>query len=345
MDWWPVVSPDGRHVAFTRVFPNHMELDVANLRTRSVVHIGSNAGQLSPTWSGDGTRLAYASGGILRTVAANGTEKRRYVAPTRAFAPAWRPGSGDLAYLTTHGATNTDLWVAGILWARNVIGQPAWSADGAKLAFQRDDGIYVATGPGQESRLAAALNPGPPAWSHDGKRIAYAVLSVAFVAAADGTSAPVAVANALSGIRTPSWSADDTRLLLPWDRGVAVVGASGEHGQGSAVRGALGPGAAWLGSAVVASGARSACPGHVGIALFSGGAKRLLSGSCVIAGTPRPDVIEGTTLQGDVILGGAGNDSIHAKDGHADRVDCGPGRDTVWADRSDRLAHCEVVHR
>jgi len=26
-------------------------------------------------------------------------------------------------------------------------------------------------------------------------------------------------------------------------------------------------------------------------------------------------------------------------------VDCGPGRDVVWADSSDRLTRCEIVHR
>jgi hypothetical protein len=56
-------------------------------------------------------------------------------------------------------------------------------------------------------------------------------------------------------------------------------------------------------------------------------------------------VIEGTALWGDVILGLAGNDRIHANDRHTDRVNCGPGRDTVWADRTDRLTHCEIVHR
>jgi hypothetical protein len=65
----------------------------------------------------------------------------------------------------------------------------------------------------------------------------------------------------------------------------------------------------------------------------------------VIAGTAHADVIEGTSSWGDIILAGAGNDSVHANDGHTDRVDCGPGRDTVWADRSDRLTGCEIVYR
>jgi hypothetical protein len=65
----------------------------------------------------------------------------------------------------------------------------------------------------------------------------------------------------------------------------------------------------------------------------------------VIAGTAGGDVIEGTQREGDVIRGGAGDDRIHAGDRHTDRIACGPGRDTVWADRLDRLTGCETVHR
>ena len=90
------------------------------------------------------------------------------------------------------------------------------------------------------------------------------------------------------------------------------------------------------------SALRKTCPGHSSIRVGDG---PVLSGTCTIAGTRAADVIEGTPSAGDVILAGAGNDRVHANDGHTDRVDCGSGRDTVWADRTDRLAHCEIVHR
>ena len=190
-------------------------------------------------------------------------------------------------------------------------------------------------------------SPGPPAWSHDGSRIAYAVESVAFVVSADGSRPPVAVANALGGIRTPSWSPDDSRLVLPFDRGVTTVRSAGDDGQGTFIKGASGPGAVYApaSAAIVASGARSGCPGHTGLVKFVAGTVRPLSGSCLILGTPGNDVIEGTPLWGDVIEAGAGNDRVHANDGHTDRVNCGPGRDTVWADRTDKLTGCEIVHR
>ena len=48
---------------------------------------------------------------------------------------------------------------------------------------------------------------------------------------------------------------------------------------------------------------------------------------------------------GDVILAGAGDDSVHARNAHRDVVDCGPGRDTAWVDRADVVRGCEIVHR
>jgi Ca2+-binding RTX toxin-like protein len=48
----------------------------------------------------------------------------------------------------------------------------------------------------------------------------------------------------------------------------------------------------------------------------------------------------------DTMLGGAGNDTVIATDGTKDTVDCGPGRDSVRADRRDVVAkNCEVVRR
>jgi hypothetical protein len=56
-------------------------------------------------------------------------------------------------------------------------------------------------------------------------------------------------------------------------------------------------------------------------------------------------VIYGTGHGGDVISAGAGADRVHARNGKRDTISCGPGRDVVWADRSDRLTGCEVVYR
>ncbi len=47
----------------------------------------------------------------------------------------------------------------------------------------------------------------------------------------------------------------------------------------------------------------------------------------------------------DRLLGGSGDDVIRARGGSADRVDCGPGDDTVYLDnRRDRARNCETIN-
>jgi hypothetical protein len=44
--------------------------------------------------------------------------------------------------------------------------------------------------------------------------------------------------------------------------------------------------------------------------------------------------------------GDAGDDTLSARDGARDRVDCGAGRrDTAIVDRRDRVIRCEFVRR
>ncbi len=93
---------------------------------------------------------------------------------------------------------------------------------------------------------------------------------------------------------------------------------------------------------------------------FDWAAVREASGPCAnrILGSDRADVLTGSRA-GDAIAGGPGNDTIvggpgedcldgeagddriDARDGQADRVDCGPGDDTVLADPRDVTVGCE----
>jgi Ca2+-binding RTX toxin-like protein len=46
----------------------------------------------------------------------------------------------------------------------------------------------------------------------------------------------------------------------------------------------------------------------------------------------------------DSLDSGGGDDTIRVKDKKRDRVECGPGRDTIYADKVDSLLGCEDVH-
>jgi hypothetical protein len=47
----------------------------------------------------------------------------------------------------------------------------------------------------------------------------------------------------------------------------------------------------------------------------------------------------------DSLATGAGDDRIEVADGRTDRVRCGPGIDSVTADRIDVLSGCEKITR
>jgi len=330
-DAWPVWSPDGHSIAFTRIDSSGMTLELLRLGTRPVA-VARNAHQLEPSWSPDSTRIAYQAGGsvFVRTIGG------RAVRIGAGGAPAYGPSVARVA--------GGSLLVNGVVWAKAVIGQPAWSPDGSRIAFQRDNGIYVAAGPGGGKLLVGGNEPGRAAWSPDGTKLAFTVGDEIWVAGR-GIVPAHAIARGMADASSPSWSPEGDAVVYSRRGGIEVSDLSGNS---SLLVASNGVGAAFspLQDVVAFAGPRPGCPGHVGISLRQDDAHDVpVSGTCEVRGTPHADVIEGSPLWGDVILAGAGNDQVHANDGHTDRVDCGPGRDTVWADRSDRLTGCEIVHR
>jgi hypothetical protein len=336
-DWWPVWSPDDENIAFTRINGTGrvLQLLVYRLASHRSTLIGTSASQLTPTWSADGARLAYASGGRLYVVHADGSQKHRYFAPAKASAPAWGPG-GQLAYLA-----NGNLWVGDEQWAQGVAGQPSWH--GNQLAFARDDGIYAGTSRETVQRVAVALDPGPPVWSPDGSAIAYTAGTHVWALRLGG--APGAISPRLGEFGPLSWSRQGDAVAYTARGAVRISYLSGKTVRLASTVG-VGASFAHHGDLVAFSGSHPGCAGHASIRIYEDTTHvPSLTGGCGIAGSSRADVIYGTAEGGDRIAAGAGNDVVHANNLHEDAVACGPGRDTVYADKTDRLSGCERVHR
>lgn len=341
-DWWPVYSPDAQWVAFTRVDGQgrQFELDVAPAGGGRVRQLARASSQLLPAWSPDSGTLAYQAAGGIYEIARSGAD-RRFLGV--GGLPDWSPDGRSIAYVR-----DGELRIASQVLATQVISAPDWSPQGNELAFARSNGIYVVSLDGNERLVAATIGePSAPVWSYDGTKIAYTAANFVQVVAADGASSPSSVAGPYASVSLPSWAPTGDAIVYTADGHLAVTWLSTPPRTDAGSLLAVGRGASFSpgdlnGYLVAFSGPLPKCPGHSGIQIGGG---PVLSGTCTIAGTPHADVIQGTPLWGDVILGGRGNDRIHANDGHTDRVDCGPGRDTVWADRSDRLTGCEIVHR
>lgn len=123
-------------------------------------------------------------------------------------------------------------------------GAPAWSADGTRIAFERNDGpndnIAVMNRDGSTQHL---LTAGPdavdanPSWSPDGIHIAFERKSPAgknsiFVMNSDGSGQhPVTTSEANDA--NPSWSPDGTRIAFqrPSPQGHTVIFVMGADGQ------------------------------------------------------------------------------------------------------------------
>jgi Tol biopolymer transport system component len=340
-DWWPVYSPDSQYVAFTEVNGQGriFTLKVVDTTTKRVRTLARSQTQPLPSWSADSKTIAYQSLGRIRSIGVDGSN-RRDLYP--GIYPAWSPSGMKLAY-----RNDLSLYIDGVKFAGDgVIGMPIWAPDGNSMVYTRSDGIYLLSA-GTEVEVVGTLSEVlRVAWSPDGSKLAYASQGYVYVVAAAGNSKPRRIAGPFADIGPVAWAPTSDQLAYTVRGGVELsTNEPSWHTQllvkGAAVGTSFAP-ASPHSDILVYSGPNLSCPGHDAIRLYE---SRQLAGSCAITGTPGADRIQGTNAAGDVVSAGAGNDAIRIQDHHTDRVSCGPGRDTVWADRTDRLTDCEIVHR
>jgi len=238
-------------------------------RTLTVVQVdGSGARTLSrhledyATWSPDGSRVAFVEGRPVRVgteakndpvydtatdiyiASAVGGSRRRVThepAASEVKQPVWSPDGKHLLYSASYDYNDLELYAVNPpdrhprALTRNTVNDydPAWSADGTRLAFVRAP-TEAHPGPGRIlvadafARHPRALTPrgfyAGPAWSPDGKLIAFAgwvrkqQASYVFVVRADGSAV-----RRLARGSSPAWSPDGHAIAVTDGDTISVV--------------------------------------------------------------------------------------------------------------------------
>ena len=146
--------------------------------------------QIEPAWSPDASKIAFASR---------------------------RSGTFDVYVMRADGTGTTQLTSG-----RSSDSHPTWSADGERIAFERDDDIYViaADGAGTPRLISDAnVEEREPAWSPDGLWIAYVrrtpgtTIREIWVMRPDG-SGRRALTSARATVATPAWSPDSKTVVF-----------------------------------------------------------------------------------------------------------------------------------
>lgn len=226
----PALSPDRSRIVYVSVSVaggvSQSQLKSMNVDGTNARVLGDTSGATSPTWSSDGTRIAFSLGndGIF-LIGADGTGLRRLT--DKGANPSWSnanriafnapPGvrASAAVALTRRSrgvlppttSTYTDIWTIGADGSalRQLTQQnqtetglasinPAWSPDGKTLVFNSIPGsgvdalLFLINADGTNRRSLGGLSGTDAAWSPDGTRIVYSGEAGLSLVKSDGTN-------------------------------------------------------------------------------------------------------------------------------------------------------------
>jgi Tol biopolymer transport system component len=182
-------------------------------------------------FSGENGRLVYSrsSRGDLYTVAPDGTAPKRLTDNIIAEDPAWST-NGRIAFARYLRRGASEIYVKNTNTGRlrrltdnsTYDLDPAWSPDGSKLAFERNNRIWVMNANGSAQKNLGLDTPVgwsfDPAWSPDGSELAFESDGEIWTAKSDGSGAETRLTDlwATEGkaAYAPDWSPDGSKIVF-----------------------------------------------------------------------------------------------------------------------------------